>query len=71
MCFLINCFCLIKTIGAAFVAKALNVSDKVVTLGIWVSVVTLDFYTLIDHSFVTSGVSFDLRTLLGLNAMKL
>ncbi len=43
MCFLINCFCLIKTIGAAFVAKALNVSDKVVTLGIWVSVVTLDF----------------------------
>lgn len=26
-----------KTIGAAFVAKALNVGDKVVTLGIWVS----------------------------------
>ncbi len=43
MCFLINCFCLIKTIGAAFVAKALNVSDKVVTLGIWVGVVTLDY----------------------------
>ncbi len=43
MCFLINSFCLIKTIGAAFVAKALNVSDKVVTLGIWVSAVTLDF----------------------------
>lgn len=28
-------------------------------------------YTLINHSFVTSRVSFDLRTLLGLNAMKL
>lgn len=37
------CFCLIKTIGAAFVAKALNVGDKVITLGIWVSVVTRVF----------------------------
>lgn len=36
-------FLSIKTIGAAFVAKALNVGDKVVTLGIWVSAVTMVF----------------------------
>lgn len=32
---------LIQTIGAAFVAKSISVSNKVITLGIWVSPVVL------------------------------